>query len=220
MMVTKLLRRPFALFAIVALTLCAAPGFAATMLFGEVLTSNQSLLGSNLRATIEAGDLNADPGDIMLDGSIVAGAGIGDGRVSGLHDYVLFTHTFSPSMPVASVTSAQLTVALRDDSLFDARESASIELNGEFWRAGSASWIQLFGGDITALFANNEDQLTVAVISRGGDFIVDTSLMIWTYETDGDGVSAGGAAPVPEPTGLALFCVGAVVLRRATRRQG
>ena len=97
-------------------------------------------------------------------------------------------------------------------------------MNDSFWQQDRVTFITLFGGDVTAAFQEKDDELTVAVIGKGGDFIVDSSFMRWTFETDD--VSGGGAtrpptgaSPVPEPTGLALFCVGAVVIRRATRRQ-
>jgi len=201
------------------LLLFTAPALAGSMVFAELLTSDQSVLGANYRATLEAGDFSGDAADIMLDGDVTAGAGIGDGYVAGLGEYVMFTHTFTPSAAYTAVTGAHLVVALRDDAFLDGRESASIELGGDSWKRGSASWISLFGGNVSAYFVNNEDELSVAVIGRRGDFIVDSSLLVWKFATDSGGPSAGtGAQPVPEPTGLALFCVGAVVLRRATRR--
>jgi hypothetical protein len=198
--------------------LVAAPAFAGTMLFAEVLTSNQSLfLPQNVRATVEAGYINADPYDIMMQGDITPGAGIGDGSLSSTGDYVLFTHRFTPSTAYTAVTKAHLFIGVRDNRLFDGRESVDISLNQDFWQGGSA-WLTLFDGEVTALFSNQEDELTVAVVSRRGSSIVDFSGLIWEYTTDDD--VRPGTQPVPEPTGLALFCVGAVVLRRATRREG
>ena len=217
------LRFPAHLLAVAALVLFAAPALAGTMAYGELLTSDQSWLGSDVQITYESSDLDIDVFDILLDGNVTAGAGIGDGYVSGFNDYVKYTHSFSPASGVASVKSAELVVALRDDG-FDSRERAKIELNDSFWQQDRVTFITLFGGDVTAAFQEKDDELTVAVIGKGGDFIVDSSFMRWTFETDD--VSGGGAtrpptgaSPVPEPTGLALFCVGAVVIRRATRRQ-
>lgn len=196
--------------------LFAVPAFAGTMYYGELLTSDQSLLfPGNIRATMEAGYIGGDPYDLYLDGSIEHGQGIGDGYLSGRGDYVVYNHRFEPSMSVLSVTSAHLYVGVRDDQLFDGRESVSLALNDEFWQRGSA-WFSLYDGDVTAFFHNAGDNLQVSVVSRRGDSVVDISMVKWEFETDG-GPSAGGAQPVPEPTGLALFCVGAVVLRRAAR---
>lgn len=215
----QLFRRITHVLAAALVVLVAAPAFAGSMLFAEVLTSSQSLLlPKNVRGTLEAGYISADPYSILLDGNVETGAGIGNGFLGSRGDYVMFTHRFTPSTAYTAVTKAKLFVGMRDDSLFDGREAVDINLNDEFWQGGRTRWLSLFDGDVTALFANDEDELTVAVISRYGDQVVDFSGMIWKYET-ADGVKPGGA-PVPEPTGLALFCVGAVVLRRATRRQG
>jgi len=214
------------LFAAAVLVLFAAPAFAGTMLFAEVLTSQESMfLPQNVRATLEAGYIDGDPNDIMIQGSVTPGAGIGSGLLSSPGDYVLYTHRFTPSTAYTAVTSAHLFVGVRDDAWstrdfgdwMDHSESVDIALNGDMWQGGSA-WLSLFNGEVTALFSNQEDELTVAVIAREDSTIVDFSGVIWTYETD-DNVRPGGAQAVPEPTGLALFCVGAVVLRRATRRQ-
>ncbi len=196
--------------------LFAVPAFAGTMYYGELLTSDQSLLfPGDMRATMEAGYIGDDPMDLYLNGDIYQGQGLGDGYLSGRRDYVVYTHSFTPSMSVLSVTSAHLYVGIRDDQFFDGKEKVSLALNDEFWQRGSA-WFSLFEGDVTAFFHNAGDELQVAVVSRKGDSVVDFSFAKWEYETDG-GPSAGGAQPVPEPTGLALFCVGAVVLRRAAR---
>jgi len=221
-MLKTFLRFPAHLLAVAALVLFAAPALAGTMAYSELLTSDQSWFGADLQFTHETSNIGGDPLDILLDGNVTAGAGIGDGFVSGYNDLVQYTHSFSPASGVASVNSAELIVFLRDDG-FDLREQAKIELNDSFWTEGEVNFISLFGDDVTAAFLSKGDELTVAIIGKGGDFIVDSSYLRWTYESDdvsGGGATApGGASPVPEPTGLALFCVGAVVIRRATRRQ-
>lgn len=216
------------LIAVAAVLLAATPAFAGTMLFAEVLTSSQSMfLPQNVRATLEAGYIDGDPEDIMMQGAITPGAGIGDGHLTHIGDYALFTHRFTPSQAYTDVLSASLMVAVRDDAFteggmrdaFTKRERVDIKLNGsdEVWNGGRA-WLRLFNGDVTALFANHEDEMTVAVIARRDTTIVDFSSVVWTYEIADLAKPATAAAAVPEPTGLALFCVGAVVLRRATRR--
>jgi hypothetical protein len=212
-----------------AVVLFATPALAATMLFGEVLTSSESLfLPQNVRATLEAGALDGDPENIILNGSVTAGDGLGSGMLGHPGDYVLFTHRFTPSLAYESVTSAHLMVGVRDDAfhtgdfrdMMRATETVDIALNGGDWAGGSA-WFSLYDGDVTALFSNQEDEMVVAVIARNGTSVVDFSSVIWTYETADVAMpgTSGGGTPVPEPTGLALFCVGAIVLRGATRRR-
>ena len=204
------------------LLLFAAPAFAGTMYFGEVLTASEMSLASNVRATLDAAVVSSSL-DILLNGDVTAGAGLGSGYLSGTGDFITYAHQFSPVAAWESVTSATLIIGALDDEWFDGREKIRIELNDDFWQSGSATF-NLFHGDVTAYFSNNETELQVAVISRRGDSLVPFSAMIWEYETaagpsTGTGDPGNGARPVPEPTALALFGIGLIVVRQASRRR-
>jgi hypothetical protein len=211
-----------AVIAAAAVLLMAAPSLAGTMYFGEVLTASEFWPAGNVRATLDAGIVSKDPLNILFDGEITKNAGLGSGYLSGTGDSVTYTHRFTPALAWENVTSATLTIATKDDQLFSRRdgpESVEIQLNDSFWASGGAAGFQIFGGNVTALFSNNDDQLKVSVISRGGDSNVLFSAMSWKYETAG-GPSAGtGAQPVPEPTALALFGIGTLIVRQASRRR-
>lgn len=207
-----------ALLAAAAVTLLAAPSLAGTMYFAEVLTASETPFASNVRATLDAGIVSNDPLDILLDGQITDNAGLGSGFLSGRGDTITYTHRFTPALAWESVSHATLLIGSIDDQLFDRRESVEIELNDEFWKAGNAAF-NLFGGNVTALFSNNQDELKVSVISRRGDSVVPFSMMKWQYQTAGGPSPGTGASPVPEPTALALFGIGTLMVRQATRRR-
>jgi len=206
---------------VAASLLAAAPALASTMYFAEVLTASEFRPAPNVRATLDAGVISSDPFDILLESQVTPDSGLGSGYLSGTGDYIVYMHRFTPALAWDRVTHATLVIGSIDDQLFDGRESVEIELNDAFWMAGGAM-LNLFGGNVTALFMNNQDELKVAVISRSGDSIVPFSMMTWRYET-AEGPSAGtadtaGAAPVPEPTALALFGIGTLIVRRVSRR--
>lgn len=207
-----------ALLATAAVMLLAAPSLAGTMYFAEVLTASEFKPAANVRATLDAGIISKDPLNILFNGEIKHNAGLGSGFLSGRGDLITYTHQFTPALAWESVTHATLLIGSIDDQFFDGRESVTIELNDSFWKKGNAAF-NLFGGNVTALFSNNQDELKVSVISRGGDSVVPFSMMKWQYETAGGPSPGTGAQPVPEPTALALFGIGTLIVRQATRRR-
>ena len=212
-----------AVIAAAAVLLLAAPSMAGTMYFAEMLTASQLTPAANIRATLDAGIVSKDPFNILFDGQITPDAGLGDGYLSGRGDVLSYTHRFTPAMAWDRVTAATLVIGTMDDQLFDGREEVAIALNDSFWQSGSATRFlvgNLFGGNVTALFSNNEDELEVSVISSRGDSVVAFSKMIWQYETAGGPAAGTGAQPVPEPTALALFGIGTLIVRQASRRRG
>lgn len=222
---TQLRHSLLGLLFVAASLLAAAPALASTMYFVEVLTASEFSPAPDVRATLDAGVISSDPLDILLEGQITPDSGLGSGYLSGTGDFIQYTHRFTPALAFDRVTHATLMIGTIDDQLFDSRESVEIELNDVFWAAGRATF-SLFGGNVTALFSNNQDELKVAVISRGGDSIVPLSMMMWRYETaegpsagtSGPGTGTSGAAPVPEPTALALFGIGTLLVRHVSRR--
>jgi hypothetical protein len=198
---------------IFALVLMIAGSAAATSTryFAELLTSQQTrILPSNVRATI---DTSADSGfrDILLGGNIEAGAGLGDGYVSGTGDYIMYQHRFTPSADVASIVKATLAVGVLDDQFCDSGEKVEIRLDGDIWKTGIAT-INLLAGNVTAYLGTDDDgSLTVAVISRAGDFVVMKSLLVVEYLSP-------DVVAVPEPGAALLFAAGMFVVARSTRR--
>jgi len=198
----------------------AGAGSAAalsTRYFSELLTSDQALaLPGDTRVTL---DTSADHSllQIVLDGTYEAGLGLGDGYLSGTGDSVVYVHRFTPMSTVVSIQNVWLAVGVLDDQFLDRAETAEIRLDGSSWKSGRAT-INLFSGDVTAYFSDNDGELTVAVVSRLGDFDVTSSLFSIEYATDSAVSARGDIVGVPEPGAAILFCAGLLLVGRGARR--
>ena len=189
----------------------------STRYFSELLTSDQAFaLPSDTRVTL---DTSTDHSllQIVLDGTYEAGLGLGDGYLSGTGDSVVYVHRFTPTATVDSIQNVWLAVGVLDDQFLDRAETAEIRLDGSSWKSGQAT-INLFSGDVTAYFSDNDGELTVAVVSRTGDFDVTSSLFGVEYSIDSAVSARGDIVGVPEPGAAILFCAGLLLVGGGIRR--
>jgi hypothetical protein len=204
--------------ALLALGVAATASAGPIHYYGELLTSEAAVgLPGDVRAQLDT-MLTGDPADLLLDGSVSAGDGIGSGYVSD-GGSVTYTHRFSPSAQVESVVRAALSVVTFDDSLFDAREAVAITLDDAFWAQGGATF-QVFGGTVQAAVFDQDGEAVVTVRSLRGDVQVVASLFEVVYTAvDATGGGGTGVGAVPEPGAALLFCAGIGVIGVATRQR-
>lgn len=210
-----------ALVTFAALFIASAASAGSIHLYGELMTSNQFGAAPNIRGQLDVG-YDFDANDIMLNGNISYGDGIGNGYVPH-NGWVTYEHRFEPAAIVDNILGAGLYIATWDDmrgrrdikEIFE-QEAVAITLDGEFWNGGWATY-RIFDGWVAASLFEDDGEMVVRVASRTGDVIVGASLFKVLYESD-DG-SGGGTSAVPEPGAAMLFCAGLGVVGVATRRR-
>lgn len=182
--------------------------------YADVKTS--SLLG-NIHGTAtlptEPGSLAAliAGGDLDVDG----GAGLGAASV-GSNGSIVATHSFSPSVPVASIQDACLVVSVIDD--FDLqREEVRISIGDDVLDGGSSRFLAgFFGGSVVGWIDGAGDEIAVTIASIGaGDFRVAFSAL--SVKFDSGLVSPGGGPAIPEPSAALVFAAGLLVAARRRR---
>ena len=130
------------------------------------------------------------------------GPGLGSALVPPSKTY---THTFAPSVGVASVEAAWLFVSVIDDHDLHA-EVVKILVDGSLFEQGSAT-LDLFFGEVTAAISAAGDSIEVNVSAVTGDFkIIASALKVKFTE-------------VPEPTTALLMSLGLAGLTWMSRRR-
>ena len=151
-----------------------------------------------------------DPGGIdqILSNSELEwlGTGLGSGYVA-VGSPLDITHSFEPNGYSAdSVRYAAVTVGVMDD--FDLEfEYGELRIGSDVLDSGNA-FLNLFGGEVTALVTTVGDAVTLTVQAVRGDFRVAFSAL--TVHFDGTALTAPTPA-IPEPSAALIFAAGLVV---------
>lgn len=151
-----------------------------------------------------------DPGGIdrILSNSELEwlGTGLGSGYVAAGSPLEI-THSFEPNgVSADSVYYAAVTVGVMDD--FDLEfEYGELRIGSDLLDSGNA-FLNLFGGEVTALITTVGDAVTLSVSAVRGDFRVAFSAL--TVHFDGTTLTSPTPA-IPEPSAALIFAVGLVV---------
>lgn len=192
--------------AALGLGLLAAPSANAFAFYAQILTSTASPAFPNVTADITL-DVDFDPLTFDWTGS-TSSPGLGAPLVTAGSPKT-FTLSFDPTPDAASVLRAWVFISVVDDQFFDPSETATLELDGNFFTSGQAFFNLFLGGEITALglITTDGDSVTVTVGSTGwGDFhLLAAALKVKFLE-------------VPEP-GTALLAGVAGLLVALVRRR-
>lgn len=181
---------------------------SAVSIYGELLTPV-----GGARATLSV-DFGYSDFSLSVAGAELI-AGLPNGGLVGPQTPLSYTHLFDPGVPVASIESAWLYVALVDDATpwtdgLNPNELAQVQVDGALWGQGQAV-LNLLGGSLTVSTFSVDNQFGVTVSSANGtDFRVAGSLFKVKFEA---------APPVPEPSSFAAFGLGAVLVGAAVLRR-
>jgi hypothetical protein len=208
-----------------AVLLSSSAALAASIFYGDLLTSDKFALLENRHATASLGvdfaSFSITP-DWTLD---AAGTGLGAGKIPPAK-----TYTHSIDAPAgATIEKAWLFVSFSDDGFDLQPETGVVDLSGLVLSTnGIVSGYQapsplteIVSGDVTANLASSPDGklvVTVSTASANQDMYIHASLLKVQYSTGGGAGGPGSA--VPEPGALLVFAVGLAVTAAGLRGRG
>jgi hypothetical protein len=210
-----------ALFA--AATLLASSGaYAATIFYGDLLTSDKFSLLPDRHATAK---VTTDFKAFSVDASWSLEpkpSGIGSGLIPPAKT---FTHTFNAPAG-ATLEKAWLLVSFSDDGFDMGAETAAVDLgDGSVLKTkGVAGYLmpsplgETVSKDVLKLIAGGDGsvKVTVGAAAPGQDLYIQASLLKVQYSLPSRGLSSA----VPEPGAFLVFAVGIVVTARGLRGRG
>ena len=140
--------------------------------------------------------------------------------LEGAWDYVRWTHYFDFDPEPEEITSASLTLLLRDDVEKDRCEVALSYTETCNWMVGAVDTgveASEYQYDVSADFFLKNRELTVTLVSLRGDFYIDQSMLEIIY--DPSSIGPRDVFPVPEPATMMLFGVGLVGMAAIGRKK-
>lgn len=200
----------------------ASSAFAASMFYGDLLTSDKFALLSNRHATASL-SLDFDPFAIDTSWDLGAvGTGLGSAKIPPAKKY---SHSFG--VEGATIEKAWLFVSFSDDGLDVSPETAVVEFDGGMFETqGIFGWMwpypvpEVVGGEVTGFLVASGDgtlDFTVAPRNPNQDFYIHASLLKVQYSL-ADAPTDGGSA-VPEPGAFLAFATGLLVAAGGLRRR-
>ncbi len=217
------LRRTAPLLFAAAVMLSSASATAATIYYGDLLTSSKFTLLSDRHATAS---LATDFKNFSVDPSWTlgpSGSGLGNALVPATGTSgKKYTHSFAAPAG-ATIEKAWLFVSFSDDGFDSAAETAVVDISGSIYKTKGvlgylmpSPIVEVVSADVTAQIVQNGGNVDVVVSpsKTGQDFYIHASLLKVQYSTGSTGRTTSA---VPEPGAFLVFAVGLAVTAAGLR---